>query len=253
MKVWQAFFLGVVQGITEFLPVSSSGHLVLFQQVLGINEGALTFDVLVHAATLLAIIFYFRKRILSLTIQQLVVIGIASLPVAVVGLLFKDMLEGLFLNPKAVGLALLVTAGLNFYIDRNLQQVGTEPAEQPPSKKQAVIVGLFQAAAVIPGISRSGSTVAGSISQKFSRPDAFSFSFLIGVPAILGAAVLQVVDVVSSSPTDINTFVLMVGAIAAFFSGLVSLRLFEYIIKHARMEIFGWYCLVVGITSLLFL
>jgi undecaprenyl-diphosphatase len=253
MSIWQALFLGVVQGVTEFLPVSSSGHLVIFQQLLGVTEGTLTFEITLHLATVLAIVFFFRQNIIQLRLREWLVIAVATLPVAIVGLTFKHQVEQLFLLPQFVGVTLLFTAAVNFYIDNRLKRLPIEASQSAPTLRQAVIVGLFQAIAILPGISRSGSTVAGGISQKFSRTDAFRFSFLVGIPAIMGAAVLQLVEVVRLPGLVLDWPVLLAGSVAAFFSGLISLRFFQYVLKQARMELFGWYCLVVGLLTIFWL
>lgn len=260
MSFWQAILLGVIQGITEFLPVSSSGHLVLAQSWLGFEEPQLLFDVAVHFATLFAVAIFFFPVILKLRFKQWLVIGIGTIPAVVIGLLFKDMIESLFAAQVVVSGALLVTAGLNFFADRKLnkeveqdasEQVAVEQKIGGLSWLQAAIIGCFQAFAIIPGISRSGSTLAGGLTQKLDRKTAFTFSFLLSLPAIAGATLLQVFDVMEAGSLSLPVEILLVGGMAAFVSGYASLWVFKKIIATARLEIFGWYCLVLGLGSLL--
>lgn len=253
MTFFQAILLGIVQGLTEFLPVSSSGHLVLSQEFMGLSHSGLLFEIVVHFSTLLAVLLFFWKDILALRMQQFKVLVIGTIPAVVIGLLFKDLFESLFATPLFVSVALLGTAGLNFWTDRLLgkqQSNGSEANNQAsfPSIRNAVVIGFFQAFAIIPGISRSGSTIAGGMSQGLRKEQAFSFSFILSIPAILGATALQLLDVVEVGES-IVIGPLLVGGFAAFISGYLSLKLLKKLVVRARFEIFAWYCVAVAVVS----
>lgn len=249
MSILQAFLLGIIQGISEFLPISSSGHLVLLQNFLGLNGSQLTFNILVHFATLLAVIIFFWKKLLSLNIKEVIIIAIANIPTMIVGFLLKDKLEIIFSKVNLVALMLIFTAFFNFISDRKLNKQ-TPTKNQQPNIKQAGIIGLFQALAIIPGISRSGSTIFAGLTSGLSRLSAFEFSFLLSIPTIAGASFLQALDLLNNSQTDLNFLVLFIGFITAFITGLLSLSLFKKIMNKAKLEIFAWYCLILGLLTL---
>lgn len=263
MTIWQAVVLGLVQGITEFLPISSSGHLVILQQVFQVTGDVLTFDVVIHLATLLAILVYFGRSLFKVTIREWVLVGIGTMPAVVIGLLFKDQIEAMFLGGTFLGLELIATGLINFYTDRKINKTNLAPtrdqdgekAEQTPEMNQgpvkSFLIGLGQAVAIIPGISRSGSTVATAIGLGMNREAAFRFSFLLAIPALLGAGVLQGIDLVQAGSVSLDYPVLLLGSLAAFVSGLASLKIFRYVIQKAKLEWFGWYCVVLGLFILL--
>lgn len=250
MNFFDAFILGIVQGVAEFLPISSSGHLVLFHKLLSIEEGSLFFDTMLHWATLLAIIIFFYKDILRINIAQIKAIVVGTIPAVLVGLFFKDQVESLFSSLTLVSFALLFTGGLNIWTDRKLNKMADEKQSDEMDWKKGFKIGLFQALAITPGISRSGSTLAGGIWQNLSRSQAFTFSFLLAIPAIAGAGILQLKDVLETGDLQIQISVLLVGMLSAFISGILSLKLFSYVMDKARLEWFGYYCLVVGGVSL---
>lgn len=266
LSVVEAAILGAVQGLTEFLPVSSSGHLVLAQHFLGITEPSITFDVFLHFATLLAVFIFFWKDIFKLRLHDYLKIGVSSIPAVVVGLLFKDQLEQLFSSPLLVAGALLFTAALMFVADGLLQRAALDPVTVSKDEtkgdvkeigldmvsfKQACIIGIFQAVAITPGISRSGSTVAAGIFSKVRREAAFRFSFLMSIPVILGASLLQGLESLQAGLTDVYPAQFLVGGVMAFSFGLASLGLFKFVIKNARLRIFGWYAGTVGIVAII--
>lgn len=263
MSIWQAIFLGLVQGLTEFLPVSSSGHLVLAQHFLGFQEPQLLFDVAVHFATLFAVAIFFWPILMRLRFKEWLVIGIGTIPAVLVGIFLRDAIEALFAAEMVVAGCLLVTSAINFWSDRQLNSLAKDDSrgqkldtKQPVeaisqlSWTKALIIGCFQAAAITPGISRSGTTLAGGLSQKLDRQTAFTFSFLLSIPAVAGATLLQILDVIELGYLSLDWYILAVGGVAAFISGYASLWLFKKIVSTARLEIFGWYCLVIGGGSL---
>lgn len=249
MTIIQAIILGLIQGIAEFLPISSSGHLVLLQNCFGLTEPQITFDVLVHFATLLAVIIFFWKKIIKLNLKTLLIIGVANIPTVLVGIFLKDYIENIFIAPSLVSLMLLVTAGLNFFSDKVLNK-GDQKNQEALNFKNSFWVGIAQALAVIPGISRSGSTVFAGLQNKLDRKTAFEFSFLLGIPAVAGATLLEIKDLIEMPNLNLDLSILAAGFIMAFFSGLLTLSWFKKIINSARLEIFAWYCLIIGIIGL---
>ena len=262
MNWWQALILGLVQGLTEFLPVSSSGHLVIFRELLGAEAPQdLVFEITVHVATALATIVIFRKQIIDLLqglfkfkynyqtdfILKLVV---SMIPVAIVGLFFKDKVEALFSSLIVVGFALLVTAALLFLSDRGPLANVRKTNEKGVSFGQALIMGLGQALAVIPGLSRSGTTISAGLLSGASRNKVAEFSFLMVLVPILGEAFLDLVSG-DAAASSIGTFPLVLGFIAAFVSGLFACRAMIALVKKAGLKWFALYCAVVGLIVII--
>ena len=249
--------LGLVQGLTEFLPVSSSGHLVIFRELLGAEAPQdLVFEITVHVATVLATIVVFRKQIIDLLqglfkfkynaqtdfILKLVV---SMIPVAIVGVFFKDKVEALFGSLTVVGCALLVTALLLFLSDR-----AKKKGDGDITFGQALIMGLGQAVAVVPGLSRSGTTISAGLLSGASRNKVAEFSFLMVLVPILGEAFLDLVggDAAASS---IGTLPLAIGFIAAFVSGLFACKAMIALVKKAGLKWFALYCAIVGLVVII--
>lgn len=253
MTSLEAILLGVVQGATEFLPVSSSGHLVLTQNLLGWQHPDLFFDVWLHFSTLLAIVFFFWKDLWKLSQKEWLVILVASIPAAVVGLLFSDVIETWFGSVRVVGIALLVTGLFNIKTGKLLRKQNKQEYSKEVPLKQGFITGLFQALAIIPGISRSGSTVFAGVVQGIDRIKAFKFSFILSLPVVLGASLLQLIKVWDQGLTEIVSISYLFAAMTAFITGLISLYLFKFVIQKARLDWFGWYCLVIGFGSFILL
>ncbi len=250
--------LGLVQGLTEFLPVSSSGHLVIFRELLGAEAPSdLVFEITVHVATALATIVVFRKQILDLLqglfkfkynqqtdfIAKLVV---SMIPVAIVGFFFKDKVEELFSSLLVVGCALMVTALLLFLSDR----VKARKEGKEITFGQALVMGLGQAVAVIPGLSRSGTTISAGLLSGASRNKVAEFSFLMVLVPILGEAFLDLVggDLATSS---ISIAPLLLGFLAAFFSGLFACKAMIALVKKAGLKWFALYCAIVGLIVII--
>lgn len=244
--------LGLVQGLTEFLPVSSSGHLVIFRELLGAEAPQdLVFEVTVHVATVLATIVVFRKQIIDLLqglfkfkynkqtdfILKLVV---SMIPVAIVGVFFKDKVEALFSSLTVVGCALLVTALLLFLSDK-----AKKKGDGDITFGQALIMGLGQAVAVVPGLSRSGTTISAGLLSGASRNKVAEFSFLMVLVPILGEAFLDVVSG-DAAASSIGTLSLAIGFIAAFVSGLFACKAMIALVKKAGLKWFALYCAIVG-------
>ena len=273
MSVWEALVLGIVQGITEFLPVSSSGHLVLLQKIFGISEPALVFDTVVHAGTLVAVVVVLWRdiwNILRRIIQPLTLyLIIATIPAVIAALLFKHRIEDAFNSGAFLGFAFLVTSALLFISDmlyKSTGQPGGFPAklDGPPKVRtqdemnwiDALVIGILQAAAIPPGISRSGATISGGLFRKLDRSFAARFSFLLSIPAILGALVLQVKDLAkagSAATTGTGTIGLLplaVGGISACVVGFLSIRLALKIIREHSLWGFALYTGILGLLVL---
>ena len=257
MTFWESVLLGVVQGATEFLPVSSSGHLVMVQVVLGISESGLVFEVAVHLATLLSILMVYRTRVLDLamgavardaaSLRYVGLLVVATIPAGVVGVVWKDAVEALFDTPAAPGVALLVT-GAFLWSSRAAMPRATGPV---PGWGAALLIGLAQACALVPGISRSGATVVAALWLGIEAREAAAFSFLMAVPAIAGAAVLQIPDLGSVSGP--GWVILLAGGVAAAITGVLAIRTFVAMLANRSFHLFAPYCWLVGASFLAYL
>jgi undecaprenyl-diphosphatase len=260
-----ALILGVVQGLTEFLPVSSSGHLVLVPEFFNIPAPTIAFDVLVHVATLVAVVGYFirdvGKIVLSLVApgrfrdrrevkywrRLFVWLVIGSIPAALAGFVFADMFESLFNSTLAVGIFLVVTSLLLWGSDFALGRVKREPASLDKMRAaDALIVGCFQALAIAPGISRSGSTIAAGVFLGFDRSTAARFSFLLSIPVILGAFLFKLKDI-SGAFAGTSGGAYAVGAIAAAVSGFFAVYFLMRFVRKHRLRGFGIYTALLGL------
>ena len=250
MSVLEAIVLGIVQGLTEFLPVSSSGHLVLGQALLGIRLPGVTFEVTVHLATLCAVLWVYRGRVGSLASGALrgdgaswAYIGLlflASLPAGIVGVLGKEWFEAAFGRPVFAACLLIVTG----FIVYSVRLTSARAEAQTPSAGQSVLIGIAQAAAILPGISRSGATVAMGTWRGVDAVAVAEFSFLMSVPAILGAGLLQLRD--ASGAGGAGTAVLGAGFVAALVAGVMAIRLFVRMLQTGAFYRFAWYCWAAG-------
>lgn len=272
MEWFEGIILGLVQGLTEFLPVSSSGHLMIAREILGVEipdeETFLSFEVIVHAATVLATLVVFRKQIWGLLqglfkfkyndeTDYILKICVSMIPVFIVGMFFKDAVTGLFGGMNVVGVALLVTALLLFLSDRMASR-GQEQclAERKGYRNgisyvQAFIVGLAQAVAVVPGLSRSGTTISVGLLSGVKRADMAQFSFLMVMVPILGEAFLDLIGGGFAESADIiGALPLALGFISAFLSGLFACEVMIALVKKASLKWFALYCAIVGITIL---
>ena len=247
--------MGLVQGLTEFLPVSSSGHLVLFQRILGIKGDMLLFDIVLHLGTLLAVIIVFRKDLwecikhpLSKTTLSLI---IATVPAVLIALFFGGLIEKTF-SGGYLGFGFLITAVLLFVTGRKptppvIPRL-TVPADI--TYKHAVIIGLFQGAAMLPGISRSGATVSGGLICGMPREKAARFSFLLSVPIILASAVYKMTGL-STVTESLEILPALIGFIAAAVSGFLAIKLMLDLIKKSKLWPFAVYLTVLGLFVLL--
>ena len=252
MDIIQSLILGIVQGMTEFLPVSSSGHLVLFQKLFGLREAPIFFDTLVHLATLLAVVFYLRKDIINILMNLkrnanlIICIIIGTLPAVAFGLFFKKEIEATFDSLPLLSAGFFVTAILLF-----LTKFFKE-GEKDLSKINwidSLLIGVFQAVSILPSISRSGSTISAGLFRGIKREDAFKFSFLLSIPAIFGAMVLQIFDF-DWNNLDGGFLVNFIGFLTAAIFGFLSLKFLEKIAVKGKLYYFATYCLILAILVL---
>ncbi len=259
----QALLLGLLQGATEFLPVSSSGHLVLVPWLLGWPAPTLAFDTLVHWGTAAAVVGYFWRDWLGLIegawealrsrslddprARLLLWLVIGTLPAALVGWALEDFFEGMFGQPAAAAGFLLVTASILTLVESGSRR-DRSPAQM--TWLDALLVGLAQAAAILPGISRSGSTIAAGMARGQERQHAARFSFLLSTPIILGAGLLQVADLVGSGGLPAQLSLLLVGFLAALLAGLACIHFLLRYLQRRSLYPFAIYCALVGLGGL---
>jgi len=240
-----AIFLGIVQGVTEFLPISSSGHLVLLQKIFGISEAPIFFDTLLHLGTLGAVVLFFGPpfaKAMEGRVLKKIVIG--TLPIVVVGLLVQPFAKEIFGSLLVVGVGYFITAALLFW-SKSFSFGQKKFTELTP--RQTLLIGGFQAVALFPGISRSGATIVEGLSQKLSREEAFKFSFYLSVPAVLGATILQLKDLSSINFLPQSFF----GMVVAFVVGYVALKVLQKVLTAGKLYYFAVYCFLMGLISLI--
>ncbi len=264
MTVWQAIVLGIIQGATEFLPVSSSGHLVLVPWLLGWPAGGLAFDAVLHVGTAVAVVAYFWRDWVRLLRggwfvlrsrdfrhadgRVLVFIVVASIPAGVVGLTLEDFFEGIFANPPAAAAFLLVTAALLTAAERLGAPRRLLAGMEWPD---AVTIGLAQALAIFPGISRSGATISAGLWRDFRREEAARFSFLMATPVIVAAGAKQILDLAAEGALAALSVTLVPGFLAAAAVGYMCIW---WLLKHLRQRrLYGFavYCAAAGVFCLL--
>ena len=258
MNNLDALILGVIQGLTEFLPVSSSGHLELGKAILGdtsVPEESMMFTVVVHFATALSTIVVFRKDIVDILkglfsfkwneeTKFSAKIVLSMIPAVIVGLFFEEQLEALFGgNIMLVGCMLLVTAVLLYFADR------AKDTQKNVTFSNAFIIGLSQAVAMIPGISRSGATISTSVLLGNDKSKAARFSFLMVIPLIFGKIAKDLMDGALTTQTG-NVSVLVIGFVAAFVAGLVACTWMIKLVKKSKLSWFAIYCLIVGVIAI---
>jgi len=268
MNIFQSIVLGIIQGLTEFLPVSSSGHLVVSQKLLGISPN-LSFIVLVHLGTLLAVLLYFFKDILKISfgflsgVKRIIFererpraifysntdfklscyLLFGSLFTAAIAFAFKDIFESLFSSGLAVGVFWIITGVLILFAEI----VGS--GKRMPVQMNfidSVIIGIFQGLAVAPGLSRAGTTISASLALGLERKFAARFSFLLAIPAILGAGVIKLKDLLDLGISGIGTLEILCGFVASVVSGYFAIKIFMNLIARKSIKIFAYYCFVLG-------
>jgi undecaprenyl-diphosphatase len=278
MTVLHAIILGVVQGLTEFLPISSSGHLVVFQQLLGLMEPGISFEISVHLGTLAAVLIFFRKDILEVNaaavagirlaiagkggfsrlyvedpgFRMAILLAAGSVPTAIIGILLQTQSDRLFNSISLAGAMLIVTGlillltGLLLWLTRGVDAKGRGMSGF--TLGIALAIGIVQGLAIIPGISRSGSTIATGLLFGLDSRTAGSFSFLLSIPAIVGAAGLQVL---MDGFGDVDMVPMVVGAGVSFVVGILSLGFLMRIVSRGRLYLFAPYCVLAGLVVLI--
>ncbi|MEE8575779.1 MAG: undecaprenyl-diphosphate phosphatase [candidate division Zixibacteria bacterium] len=253
MTYFDAIILGILQGLTEFLPVSSSGHLVLTQALLEVKQPGVSFEVIVHLGTLVSVLVYFRAK-LWLLIQSVYkremseerrIIGfliLGTIPAGLAGLLFKDFFESAFSSPFLTSTMLIVTGVI--LLATRLRKMPNGDLK----RTSTILIGLGQAMAIMPGISRSGSTIAVGLLAGVKPALVAEFSFLLAIPAIGGAALLNFDELISTDVEFLGPY--LVGAVCAFLTGLVAVYLVLAAIKRGRFEWFAYYCFAAGAIGL---
>lgn len=274
MTFLEAILLGILQGLTEFLPISSSGHLVLAQTFLGLKEPLVFFDVMLHVGTLAAVLVVYREAIGKLAIGGLSTLGssqfwrepragfnastelkfiwlilLGSIPTGVIAVLFKTELESFFDEVRFVSIMLILT-GVILQLPRLRKQgMGSSDASTESLKTwHAPLIGIAQGCAITPGISRSGTTISLALFLGIPAKTAAEYSFLLSIPAILGAVVLKIRDV---GDTTIPLYIVGAGMLAAFIVGYIALRLLLVVLNRGKFSLFSYYCIALGLISLL--
>ena len=266
MTWWEAILLGLIQGLTEFLPVSSSGHLVLGQYLLGLEADDVTFEVFVHFGTVLSIVTVYRTRIVELLrhtwtgvseptrlvlhyrgneeFRFVVFILITMIPTGLIYLLFKDSLEAAFGDPRQTLMMLLVTGLLLL-----LTKIRSQP-EGPLTPLKSVLIGIAQGAALIPGISRSGATICTALYQNVTPEKAANFSFLMSLPVIIGATGIQASELFERG-IGAEIIPTLIAMLVAYGSGIVAIKIVIDFVRRGNLQYFAYYCFTVGILGLL--
>ena len=268
MDIFQAIIIGLVQGLTEFLPVSSSAHLIFAQQAVGVGDVGLAFDVLLHAGTLVAVIAYFFNDIVNMIkgfllslvdLKEGNFIGeikkdpykklawltiLATIPVGVVGVLFNDIIEEMFTGLTIPAFLLLIT-GCLLYVSQRMNSGRIDVRKL--SIKEALFMGCGQALAILPGLSRSGTTIAAGLFAGLDKEFAAKFSFILSIPAILGAAVFELRHI---SGANVEIGACIAGFIVAVISGYLAISVLLKIVREKSLDIFAYYCWIVGIIVL---
>lgn len=251
--MFEVFILSVLQGVAEFLPISSSGHLAIGKQLLGLGEAGLRLDIALHVGTLIAVFaFYFaviRRIVMKFEWEYVLKVVVSAVPAGLVGVLFKDQLEAAFDSPLAVGCALIVTGGV-LTATRFMPKGGKDV-----SYVRAILMGIAQAIAILPGISRSGMTLVAARAAKIDAEKAAEFSFLMSAPPIAGAALLEVMKgLKASAPVEgeVSWTLCIVGALLAAVVGYISLKVLLKSLKSDKFWLFGPYCFVAGALTILF-
>lgn len=284
MTVFEAIVLGLVQGFTEFLPVSSSGHLVMTQEFLGVRMEGILLEVALHVATLLSVIVVYRARLWQILLgalrreaaawRYLTALVIATIPAVFVGLFLKDAVEAAFDTPLVTGIGLAITAALlastRFAarrapttevervpeFERAAEAAGDAPVfttgPAAPAAGVALLMGVAQAFAIMPGVSRSGSTIAAGLWTRMSGEKAAEFSFLMSIPAILGATILMLADADGATRTA-GTAALAVGFVSALAAGIVAIKSLVWLLRRRAFHHFAWYVALMSVVFLTYL
>lgn len=257
MTIIQSVVLGIIQGLTEFLPVSSSGHLALLQYLFDIKTPTIFFDTILHLGTLVAVIFYLRKEIIFIlktlndkkTLRLVGLLILGSIPAVIAGLFLQNKMQEIFDSLFYVGIFFIVTAiilGLTYFFKNQKKDLDTM------NWFDALFIGIFQAVAILPGVSRSGSTISASVYRDLKREDAFRFSFLLSIPIIFGAFFLQLAKqhfALFSAGFASEIW----GFIFSMIFGFFSLKIIEKVLVRGKLHYFAPYCFLLGLLIIIFI
>lgn len=270
MDILSAIIVGIVQGLTEFLPISSSAHLIFIQRILGV-ESSLAFDTFLHLGSLIAVLWFFHGDIYKMLRAWWLSLGdilqnrfkegfyedpykrlawyviLATIPVGIIGVLFESEVEALFAGALYVPAFFLFVTGTILYLSQRMDRGNLDFANVGP--KEALFMGLGQACAILPGLSRSGTTIAAGLVAGLNKEFAAKFSFILSIPAILGATIVQLKDI--GGALDSNFLAIILGFIAAFIAGYLAIKWVLELIEKRSLDIFAYYCWLVGIIVFL--
>lgn len=255
MTVFESIFLAVIQGLTEFLPVSSSGHLAILQNLFKLSTNLVFFDILLHLGTLFSILFFFKNDIFNLFrnikrdagIWLAIIIG--STPAFFFGYFLNSKIEIIFSSMSLVGISMIV-CGFIILSTKFIKKPKSASDLKNVSVIKSIVIGVFQAIAILPGISRSGSTITGGLWQGLSKETAFKFSFLLSIPAILGAVFLKVKD---ANFDEVSFATGLLATLISSFVGFFALRFLQKVLKSEKFWLFSVYCFLSGVLVLFFL
>lgn len=271
MSLLKAIFLGIFQGVTEFLPISSSGHLVLLQKLFGIDEGNLFLTVMLHFGTLISIIIVYFKDIVCIISEFIklitellrdkkikidneyrklgIMIIIGSIPTALMGILLEDIFESFYNTTIIIGLALLFT-GILLWVAERINSGKKSIFKM--TVKDAIVIGTFQGMAITPGLSRSGSTIVGGLFMGLSKKNATRFSFLLALPATFGASVLELSKTLTTNLSDVSFLIVVVGILASCITGIFSIKFLIKVLEKGKLYYFSYYVWFLGLIVILF-
>lgn len=251
MSIIQAAILGIIQGLTEFLPVSSSGHLTLFQKIFGLEEVTMSFDIILHVATLIAVFICYREdiwRLVKNPFQKTTyLLVVATIPTVLAALLFGDIIDQTFGTGNYIGINFMITAAILLYADT--RKKGFKKIKDM-AYSDAVVIGVMQGIAICPAISRSGMTISGALARNLNRNSAARFSFLLSIPAILGAMTLTLKDIVTGGDpglAEIGALPIIVGFIFAAVSGFLAIKFMISVVNRGKLKYFSLYVFILGI------
>lgn len=271
MSFLDALLLGILQGLTEFLPISSSGHLVLAKELLNVNDTTnIQFEVFVHFGTFVSVVIIFWKDIKLIfnalfeaiknpfkinvlykgneNFRMIVFIFIGTIPAGLVGVVYDKQIGVLFNDAKFASVMLLITGSILY-----LTRFANPSEDKKVGLLSSIFIGISQALAILPGISRSGMTISTGIFLGVSRENAAKFSFLLSLPVILGATILKSVEVISSDASSIQYMIYLIGTISAGVSGYIAIKIVLNVLKKKKFSWFSVYCFIVGILGILFI
>jgi undecaprenyl-diphosphatase len=253
MTLAQAVISGMIQGITEFFPISSSGHLVILHHFFGLKEVMLTFDVFLHFATLVSVIIFFRKDIIAMfgsdrAMLKFIVLG--CIPTFIIGILFKDAVESMFTSVKGVGVSFIITGVFLIIASIVARYREKTHKARPLNILNSILIGIAQGIAIIPGISRSGATIGTALVSGIKGETALKFSFLLSLPVVLGVNLLKAKQIYGNL-VSMDPIPFLAGGIVAMVTGLIAIKALFGILRKNLFYLFGIYCLVAGFLVLI--